>query len=65
MDAPKPKSICPECGCKEAFYHCALQIDGEVYDWGTVITCLGCGTPYSLNDKKLEKKLKKDLTNSR
>jgi len=47
-DVPKPETICPECGNEEAFFHCALQDEGGIYDWGTLVTCLECKTPYNL-----------------
>ncbi len=50
-DIPKPKTICPECGCKEAFYHCALQDDSGVYNWGTLATCLMCKTPFTIGER--------------
>ena len=48
MEMPKPDVICPECGCKEAFFHCALSMDNEIYNWGNFVTCLECKTPYNL-----------------
>jgi DNA-directed RNA polymerase subunit M/transcription elongation factor TFIIS len=47
-DIPKPKVACPECKHTEMFYHCALQINGEVYDWGTLVTCLNCKCPITI-----------------
>ena len=51
-DIPKPEVICPEWGCKDVFYHCALQDGSGVYDWGTVVTCLGCKSPLDKGETK-------------
>lgn len=59
-DAPKPKTTCPECGCKKAFFHCTLtDNDGDIYDWGNLVTCLECKTPYNRDNKivAVEKKI--------
>lgn len=48
-DVLKPKTICPECGSEKVFFHCALKdSEGNVYDWGTVVTCLECKTPFAI-----------------
>lgn len=53
-DVPKPKAICPECGSEEAFFHCTLKnSEGEIYDWGTVVTCLECKTPFAIRTKNI------------
>ena len=50
-DIPKPKVICPECGHKEVFFHCALHDnEGDIYDWGTLVTCLNCKILFATNE---------------
>ena len=49
MDVPRPNVICPECGHTDAFFHCAKQDDHGVYDWGTLVTCLRCKTPFTVS----------------
>lgn len=51
-DVPKPNVVCPECGHMDAFFHCARQDGHGVYNWGTLVTCLRCKTPFRVAVKK-------------
>ena len=53
-DVPRPSATCPECGEQDdLFWHCALQNKHGVYDWGTIVTCNKCSTPFSLTPRVL------------
>jgi len=55
-DILKPKAVCPECGSEKAFFHCTLRDnDGSIYDWGTLVTCLECKTPFTVNPKEMKR----------
>lgn len=51
-DSSKPNVICPECGHTKVFFHCALQNnEGDIYDWGKVVTCLKCKTLFAVGEQ--------------
>ena len=53
-DVLKPNIVCPECGYVDAFFHCTHQDDYGTYDWGILVTCLRCKTPFCVTPDALD-----------